>query len=94
MAQLTTEEFLDRFPEFQTGSPIVGLKLAEAHRMFDEALFGDLYLDAVGYKAAELLAFSPYGKNSRLSDKTTETTYRKALEDILSRIPASPFCIR
>ncbi len=89
MAELSLAEFAERFPEFESaGENLVASKLAEAHRSFDEELFGNLYLDAVGYKCAELLSFSSYGKNTRLSEKGTETTYRVALEDICSKVPA------
>ena len=89
MASLTLEVFLQEFPEFDTAdAALVIIKLAQAHRSFDEVLLGASFLDAVGYKTAELLALSPYGKSSRLSDKTAETTYRIALEDILGRVPS------
>ncbi len=89
MTELTVAEFIEKFPEFDTADvPLVQGKLAEAHRAFDEDLFGNLYLDAVGYKCAELLAFSPYGKNTRLSEKSAETTYSLALADICAKVPA------
>ena len=87
--ELTSDEFLERFPEFVTaGEPLTSMKLAEAHRSFDAELFGNLYLDAVGYKAAELLALSPYGTNQRLKESSTQTTYAVALADICSRVPS------
>lgn len=86
---LSVEDFRARFPEFNSADvPLVGIKLAEAHRMFDRELFGDLYIDAVAYKTAELLAMSPYGKHARLSEKTAETTYAVVVRDICSKVPA------
>jgi Protein of unknown function (DUF4054) len=73
---MTVEEFRARFAEFRTaGDPLVESVLAEATRRVAPEVYGELTNDAVGYLAAHLLAISPFGKNMRLEDDKSETTF-------------------
>lgn len=65
-----------RFPEFRTASnTLINSVIAEATARVASDVFGDLTEAAIGYLAAHLLAVSPFGKNQRLEDSTTVTTY-------------------
>jgi hypothetical protein len=90
MATLSLARFRAEFPEFEDASDALAqAKLDEAHRAFDEALFGARYLDAVRYKAATLIASSPFGKSMRLAKGEGATVYAEPLETILRAVPAS-----
>lgn len=79
LGPLTLEEFLERFPEFEsTGSTNPGFvqrKLDEAWRRTPAAAWGDKAQDAHGYLAAHLLAISPFGRDARMASKDGTTTY-------------------
>lgn len=51
--------------------------IAEATRNVDEAVFDAKTDDAIKWKAAHLLAISPFGQQARLVSKDGSTTYEK-----------------
>ena len=76
-------DFLARFPEFEPASPsMVEAALGEAVRNVDSEIFADKTDDAVKWKAAHLLAISPFGQQARLISKTGETTYGKYFREL------------
>jgi len=86
MAAPLYAEFILDFPEFsEMTEAYIDVKLAEAEAMLDELAFGEsagnaLYNVAVGYKAAHLLALSPYGKQLQLTSGDGESVYSVAFE--------------
>lgn len=90
MATLSIEAFRERFPEFERATdPLVASVLSYAHDAFDEELFGNRYLEAVGLQAAHNLSMSPYGLNTRQDGQ--ETSYRKLLDELRETIPSRFF---
>lgn len=89
MAAPLYAEFIADFPEFdQITQDYIEVKLAEAEAMLDALAFGedadnDLYNIAVGYKAAHLLALSPYGQQLQLTSDDGQSVYSKAFEQNL-----------
>lgn len=76
---MTPEDFRVRFPEFRTAPDgLVTRVLGEATRSIDDSVYGAQTDDAIGYLAADLLVTSPFGKNQRLEDDKSESTYRKS----------------
>lgn len=86
MAAPLYAEFILDFPEFANiGQALIEVKLADAEAMLDELAFGEaagnaLYNVAVGYKAAHLLALSPYGQQLQLTSDDGQSVYSKAYE--------------
>jgi hypothetical protein len=86
MAAPLYAEFIVDFPEFANISQVyIEVKLAEAEAMLDELAFGEavgnaLYNIAVGYKAAHLLALSPYGQQLQLTSDDGSSVYMVAFE--------------
>lgn len=75
--------FRIRYPEFRaTADAMVTDAIEQAGRMVDSVEFGDLASDAIGYKAAYLLATSPFGMTQRLEDDKTAATYEKRFQEI------------
>jgi hypothetical protein len=71
-------DFLARFPEFEPApKAMVEAALSEARRNVDAEVFGDKTDDAIRWKAAHLLAISPFGQQARLISKDGSTTYGK-----------------
>lgn len=85
MAAPTASEFKTDFPEFdQLTDAYVQVKLDEAEAMLDELAFGEadnaLYNVAVGYRAAHLLALSPFGKQLQLVSDDGKSVYSQLFE--------------
>ena len=86
MAAPLYAEFILDFPEFASiGQAYIEVKLADAEAMLDELAFGGatgnaLYNVAVGYKAAHLLALSPYGQQLQLASADGSSVYSVAFE--------------
>lgn len=85
MAAPLYAEFILDFPEFaQIGQAYIEVKLAEAEAMLAEEAFGAdgnaLYNVAVGYKAAHLLALSPFGQQLQLTSDDGKSVYSVAFE--------------
>lgn len=90
MASPTYDEFIAEFPEFSSpdNRSLVEAKIAEATAMLDESAFGEaLYNGAVGYKAAHLIAMSPFGRQAQLVNDDGSTVYGRLFEEeYLSKI--------
>lgn len=85
MAAPLYAEFIVDFPEFASiTQAYIEVKLAEAEAMLDELAFGEtgnaLYNVAVGYKAAHLLAVSPYGQQLQLTSDDGSSVYSRVFE--------------
>jgi hypothetical protein len=63
---MTAHQFLDRYPEFETGGEVVDAALAEAAGEIDSATFGARYDEAHGALAAHKLWSSAFGVSLRL----------------------------
>lgn len=89
---LSLSAFRARFPEFRSAEDSLVLShLDQAHRMFDEQLYGRNYLDAVGYMTAEMLSLSPFGTNARGEGETS--IYKTHLDRLALMIPSSPLVL-
>lgn len=76
--------FKARYVEFDSASDaLVTAALAEAIPYVDPALFPNDTDRAVGLKAADILALSPFGQNARLQAKDGTTTYGKQFDDLV-----------
>jgi hypothetical protein len=73
---VSRRDFLARFPEFEPASKaMVEQAIDEAGRNVDAEVFDDKTDDAIRWKAAHLLAISPFGQQARLIAKDGSTTY-------------------
>lgn len=76
-------DFLARFPEFEPASKaMIESAIAEAGRNVDADIFDTKTDDAIRWKAAHLLAISPFGQQARLSSKDGSTTYGKRFTEL------------
>ena len=85
----TATAFKVSFPEFdQVSDTLVDAKIAEAVVLLSEDAFSEaLHTLAVSYRAAHLLAISPYGTQLQLSSDDGVTTYSKFFKEyILPRV--------
>ena len=72
------DSFLVRFPEFEPATePMIREALGEASRNVDPDVFKEKTDDAIKWKAAHLLAITPFGQQARLVAKDGTTTYGK-----------------
>ena len=79
--------FIVSFPELEpAGQPLIEAKIAEAELRvvpvgdtITNSAIRDLF---VAYRAAHLLALSPYGMTAKLVSKDGSTTYGKQLEEL------------
>jgi len=68
--------FLARFPEFEPASKsMIEEAIDEATRNVDVDVWRDKTDDGVRWKAAHLLAITPFGQQARLMSKDGSTTY-------------------
>lgn len=80
MAALSYSDFLVDFSEFgKVERKTVERRLASAHRQISEAVWGDTYLDGVGYLAAHLLAVGAKGQPARLVPASAKATREDSL---------------
>jgi hypothetical protein len=86
--------FVVAFPAFRnTDRPRVEVKIAEAKRQVDEAVWGELTDDGVGYLAAHLLAIMPGGEHARLIPRNAKpvrgealTTYEREYKRLMRQV--------
>jgi hypothetical protein len=70
--------FLARFPEFEPAPPLmIDEAIAEAVTRVDSGVWGNKTDAGVRWRAAHLLAISPFGQQARLVSKDGSTTYGK-----------------
>lgn len=73
---VSPEQLRSVFPEFKRASEAMVLEMiAQAERSVDTGVFGDRTDDAVLWKAAHLLALSPFGRAAKLIEQDGGTTY-------------------
>jgi hypothetical protein len=88
----TAAAFKARYPEFNPASDaVVTAALADAVPYIDPGLFSTDTDQAVGLKAAHILAISPFGQNARLVAEDGSTTYAKALEPLVRARAGGPW---
>lgn len=76
-------DFLSRFPEFEPASKaMIETALDEAERNVDAEVFAGKTDDAIRWKAAHLLAISPFGQQARMISKDGSTTYGKRFVEL------------
>ncbi len=80
---VTEDDFIARFPEFEEAGVTISVVLDEAVRRTDGDIFGNKTDDAVMYRAAHLLAISPFGQNARMVAKDGTTIYGNELEKLI-----------
>jgi len=93
---VSVADFLTRFPEFEsTERSLVAAKIAEAALFVDGTVWnagsdptsGLTMLDlGQGYKAADLLARTAFGRAARMVNKEGRTTYLDTFEDLQSKV--------
>ena len=70
------DSFLARFPEFEPATePMIRSAIAEAINNVDASVFKTKTDEGVRWKAAHLLAISPWGQQARMVSKDGSTTY-------------------
>lgn len=90
--------FLQLFPEYNEVNdepmcqPMIDRCLRDAQIFVDAAVWGDRYEAGVFYKAAHLLAMSPFGENARLQGDRTSSVYSVVFEDMLKALPVRGVC--
>lgn len=90
MSEVALEDFIVEFGEFsEYPTDLVRARLGQAHRMLSEEIFGELYLDAVKYQAAELLCSTPFASSLRLEKGSGESIYTEALAKLKASVPAT-----
>lgn len=89
MADPTTEDLTDAFPEFrEADADLLSSRLGAAIRRVDALVWGSMWQDGVLMLAAHLLAISPYGMNARLSAKDGSSTYLAEYERMRLEVTA------
>lgn len=93
---VSVASFLTRFPEFEsTERSLVEAKLAEAALYVDAVVWAagtdpttglTMYDLGQGYKAADLLGRTAFGRAARMVNKEGRTTYLDTFEDLQSRV--------
>ena len=93
MADISAAAFVVSFPEFASVNAsrptFVATALAEGAAMCSEAVWGDLYTQAVFYLAANALALRPFGENARLASDTNSTPYFLQYKRLLMTLPTT-----
>lgn len=86
----TAAEFKAVFPEF-LGAPdlLVTAKISDAVGRTSEEVWGALWTQGVMYRAADLLAKSPFGRSMRLVNKDNTTAYSADLRTMVRRVAAA-----
>ena len=84
MPAVSYSEFVAEFPEFGKDQAllqgVIEAKLADAEALLSEDAYSDLWTLAIKYKAAALLALSPFGMQMRIETKDGESTYSLIFE--------------
>lgn len=91
----TLAKFLERFPEFadnQADVILIQEMLDLAELQVDEVQLGTLYDQAWSYKAAHMLANSPFGQQARLVSDEGKTTYEEQFDQIIGLKVGGPHC--
>lgn len=92
---LTVAEFRARFPEFAGAEDaLIQKKLDVAANSIDPEVYRDSAHDAAYYFAADHLALSPFGGDSRLASANGTTTYRVCLEELRKACCFGPLLAR
>lgn len=98
----STDDFLQRFPEFGEQSPwVVDGALAEANRSISAAVWGSVHTEAVSYLAAHLLASRTIQIGTQVGTVTgmpfgegmTSTLYGQEYKRLLSGLSISGFAL-
>lgn len=88
---LDVATFVDKFPEFDeigTASPgTITQAIADAKHFVSAPIWGARYESGVLYKAAHLLAMSPFGEGARLDKKGDNSTYGVVFDSMLRALP-------
>ena len=86
-------DFRNDFPAFSaTSDDNVNAALTRAKRYISESVWGAMYGEAVGLKAATLLTASPTGVRARRAG-ATESPYDKQLKMLAAAIPRRTLAI-
>ncbi len=84
---LDNATFIARFPEFveiDTLAPAsISQAIDDAKAYVSQEHWAGRYEDGVLWKAAHLLAMTPFGENARLQRDPTETTYNVVFKQML-----------
>lgn len=98
----STDDFLQRFPEFGEQSPwIVDGALAEASRSISAAVWGTVHTEAVSYLAAHLLASRTVQiglqvgaiSGNPLGEGLVSTLYGQEYKRLMATLPLSGFAL-
>jgi hypothetical protein len=82
---MTAAEFRARYPEFTSASDALVLAaLAEAEAAVTESVWGALYTEGLGLRAAMVLASSPQGRQIRIKGGDRATIYERRFRELTS----------
>ena len=85
----TSAAFKAAFPEFNGApDPLVSAKIADAAGRTGD-VWGDLWLQGVMYRTADLLAKSPFGRGMRLVLDSGKSVYWDDLQKMVRRVAAA-----
>lgn len=86
---VTYTSFKAAFPEFEPAeNSLVTTKIAAASLQINSTVWGTRYDEGVMWLTAILLASSPYGEQSRLSDDKSKTVYHENYNRLRSIVTA------
>jgi len=87
---VTYASFVIEFPELaDAGQPLIEAKIAGAElRVGADVWPASVRDQGVLYRAAHMLALSPYGAQAKMVSKSGETTYGKQYESLVQEIGA------
>ena len=86
---VTYTSFKAAFPEFTPAEDsLVTTKIAAAQLQINSTVWGSRYDEGVMWLTAILLASSPYGEQSRLSDDKSKTVYHENYNRLRSIVTA------
>ena len=88
---LDVASFVARFPEWDDVGDVapgaITTAIADATHFCDAGIWGSRYEAGVMYKAADLLAQSPFGEHARLEKGSNKTTYGETFRDMQKALP-------
>ena len=88
---LDVTTFVAKFPEFDeigTVSPdTITQAIEDAKEFCDSTIWGSRYESGVLYKAAHMLAMSPFGETARLDKKGEQSTYGVVFDSMRRALP-------
>ncbi len=88
---MTSSEFLEIYPQFQTLVALVPQALAYAANNVAPEVFGATTDQAIGLLAADWLSRHPYGQSTRADDSAGDSEWMQQFKELRARFVVRSF---